>query len=1160
MVAPDAELKINGNLTVSVPNQGLSSSVFTGVYAERFGAINVGGDLAITSTMKMDPKYIPGETSEAFGLYSEGGIIKVAGDAKVALDFDYTPHKMADGEEINVVGIYNEIDTDHSENPEEDVWVGSIIVGGNVDSQVRVKGDVSLVASLLAGGDHPDLLVTKLGNKNSTLNFSTFHEGQGRAYGVYFEDNIAGDGTSLTGATVNISVTSTTSSDPVTAFSAKGGVVKDNKFSDTIFRINSDQLNITSNAVNANARAIEFNGGKLVVGNNDSSVINISALSDKGKSEAVFLEGEASLLHIRGNSTLTGDVSLNAGNLVLSGTSTIKGNLYLNPNSTLYVGVGGEGYEIKIPSNRPNNPLIKVKLEGGPGSLLIEGGASAIKEAGGKIIITESSSYITNFNDAVLSNGVLNPLYVDTTHFKFEDHSFFILNDESLKSKDFDTFRQLMVNYNGRVTPGLTGSVIYDENLVVDSGSGSLSVGNVSLTNSAISVEVKQNESLLITGSGDLINAESGDVDISVTNGSLNVGGNESTGGTISGNIVATDGSSILFDGKDSSIIKNYSVSGNVSLNDNSEMAVHGNAQVQTQNLMVEKGSTVRVGQSTASGVGHLVVNGTLDLQGKFFTDPTWENKTPSKGIVKELKLTNGGSFIVGQNSVGTIGANTDLATSQLVASGHALSKEGVTAALYITSPIDVAQGSLVVDGSLTQVPASTTDGTVNVASNGWLGIALSDATATGKEQVFANGSLVLADNSYLYLNTEAVTTNENLNVILADEVKQDGTVNIKGSSGLWFGYKLTDNVLSAQYDPTSVLLASGLTAPEVTRELLLTNKETAATVTLRGMISDGSYAEAAAYMNRFASFANAGAAHVMAFNAVNLVNNAVEGHGSVLAAYAHERQGLDLWIDVNGFFSKANKYESGKTSYGYRADLAGTTFGADYSFGNNVAAGAAVSIGKGNSRGRGVGSGVKNRFDYWGVNLYSVWATPYANLVGNVGFLQSKNKIEGHGLKGKPDVNTFSLGIKAEKSFAVTDNFAVTPHVGVRYMNIDMKRFNAGGFSYSAEKANLVQFPVGVAFNTEAKTSFGVRIKPVLDLEIAPTAGDRKVKNKFGLVGTGASDTLDTRVANNALYSARLSVQADKGGHTFGLGYRFSGGNDGRVDQTLQAKYRYSF
>ena len=1152
MVAPDAELKINGNLTVSVPNQSLSSSIFTGVYAERFGAINVGGDLAISSTMRMDPKYIPGETSEAFGLYSEGGIIKVAGDAKVALDFDYTPHKMADGEEINVVGIYNEIDTDHSENPEEDVWVGSIIVGGNVDSQVRVKGDVSLVASLLAGGGHPDLLVTKLGNKNSTLNFSTYHEGQGRAYGVYFEDNIAGDGTSLTGTTVNIEVSSTTSSGPVTAFYAKGGIVKGDTFSRTPFRINSDQIKISSRATNADATALEFLGGKLIVGNGGSSVLDISAVSENGNSVAVSLDGESSVLTLRGNSILKGDIKLNAGNLVLAGATTVKGNLDLKSGSTLYV---GGPVEIQVPGGANT-----IDPEGASGSLYIEGGASAIKTAGGKIVINSGSSYVTAFKDAVQSS-VLNTLYSDGHQFEFEETSAFVLNDELISLEDFSNFRKLVIqDFSGKVMPGMLGKLKSDDNLVVDSGSGSLTVGNVSLANSATTVEVNDNESLLITGSGDLINAESGDVDISVTNGSLKVGGKDSTGGLISGNIVATSGASVLFDGKDSSTIKNYSVSGNVSLNDNSEMAVHGNAQVQTQNLTVGKDSTVRVGLSTASGVGHLIVNGTLDLQGKFFTDPTWENKTPSKGIVKELKLTNGGSFIVGQNSVGTIGANTDLASAQLAASGHTLAQGDVTAALYITSPIDVAQGSLVVDGSLTQVPASTTDGTVNVASNGWLGIALSDATATGKEQVFANGSLVLADNSYLYLNTDAVTTNENLNVILADEVKQDGTVNIKGSSGLWFGYKLTDNILSAQYDPTSVLLASGLTAPEVTRELLLTGKDTAATATLRSMISDGNYAGAAAYMNRFASFANAGAAQVMAFNAVNLVNDAVEEHGSVLAAYAHERKGLDLWIDVNGFFSKANKYESGKTNYGYRADLAGTTFGADYSFGNNFAAGASVSIGKGKSRGRGVGSGVKNRFDYWGVNLYSVWATPYVNLVGNVGYLQSKNKIESHGLKGKPDVNTFSVGIKAEKSFAVTDNFAVTPHIGVRYMNIDMKRFKTGGFSYSADKGNLAQFPVGVAFNSEIKTAAGVKIKPVLDLEIAPTAGDRKVKNKFGLVGTSATDTLDTRVANNALYSAKLSVQANKGGHTFGLGYRFSGGNDGRVDQTLQAKYRYSF
>lgn len=316
---------------------------------------------------------------------------------------------------------------------------------------------------------------------------------------------------------------------------------------------------------------------------------------------------------------------------------------------------------------------------------------------------------------------------------------------------------------------------------------------------------------------------------------------------------------------------------------------------------------------------------------------------------------------------------------------------------------------------------------------------------------------------------------------------------------------------------------------------------------------------QAASEINRIALMGTASAAQAMAVNGANLIADTLDQHGSVLAAYAHEKQGADLWIDLSGMTSKASRYQAGSTNYGYKSDIGGATVGADYAFGNGAALGGAVSFGKGSARGQGNGSGIKNDITYWGANVYGVWNTEYANVIGNVGYLQSKNKISHAGYKGKPDVKTFSVGVRVEKPLALNEVITVTPHVGARYLHVDMESFKAGGFKYSAEKANLFQVPFGVAFNGKANVA-SVDVKPFVDVQIAPALGDRKVKNKFALATGGASDSIDSRIANNAMYSAKVGVEAAKGAHAFGLNYGIGSGDKGRVDQVLQAKYRYQF
>lgn len=470
----------------------------------------------------------------------------------------------------------------------------------------------------------------------------------------------------------------------------------------------------------------------------------------------------------------------------------------------------------------------------------------------------------------------------------------------------------------------------------------------------------------------------------------------------------------------------------------------------------------------------------------------------------------------------------------------------------------------------------------LNLSENGRLMLG-NAAEATAEDAAAKTPSVVLGSGANLFIAAgSAIVGTENQSF-----VANEGSSIYLDKARLGQNYQLTEgfgNVdeSKANFATTNRLLGAtlaknedgqlilGVERNDVQLDTIAPNTVNAALATGEGLgverinalldINSGLTTEqAAAEINRIALMGTASAAQAMAVNGANLIADTLDQHGSVLAAYAHKKQGADLWIDLSGMTSKASRYQAGSTNYGYKSDIGGATVGADYAFGNGAALGGAVSFGKGSARGQGNGSGIKNDIRYWGANVYGVWNTEYANVIGNVGYLQSKNKISHVGYKGKPDVKTFSLGVRVEKPLALNEVLTVTPHVGARYLHVDMESFKAGGFKYSAEKANLFQVPFGVALNGKANVA-SVDVKPFVDVQIAPALGDRKVKNKFALATSAASDSIDSRIANNAMYSAKVGVEAAKGAHAFGLNYGIGSGDKGRVDQVLQAKYRYQF
>ncbi len=450
--------------------------------------------------------------------------------------------------------------------------------------------------------------------------------------------------------------------------------------------------------------------------------------------------------------------------------------------------------------------------------------------------------------------------------------------------------------------------------------------------------------------------------------------------------------------------------------------------------------------------------------------------------------------------------------------------------------------------------------GTTTAATGNSLAIA-KDGTVYIKAQPDYDGSSPL-------VNSDHVKAEPGSSVVLLNAANvADGTTvfNVTAPESIQDYIFTTDNLLKKVVDNQVV----GQTASEVFGgDVLLSNAVEASTNStglgaerLNALTSSAnSPVDAKNAINRIALMGTASGAQTVLLNASEMIGDTLNKHGSKLAGYIHDKQGADLWIDVEGYFSKATRYEAGNTDYGFKSDLAGITVGSDYSFGNGIALGGAVSFGTGSARGQGTGHDTKNDVDYWGFNLYSLWNTPYVNLIGSVGYVQSSNEIKQDGFSAKPIAKAFSLALRAEKPFDLTPVLTVTPHIGVRYQHVKLDGFSAGGFDYSSENANLFQIPVGVAFNANLKAPCGAVVKPFVDLSIVPNFGDRKVRNSVSLTGSEITDTFDVRIANNALYNGRIGIEASKGNHSFGLNYGIWAGNKGRVDQLLQAKYRFSF
>ena len=211
--------------------------------------------------------------------------------------------------------------------------------------------------------------------------------------------------------------------------------------------------------------------------------------------------------------------------------------------------------------------------------------------------------------------------------------------------------------------------------------------------------------------------------------GSFTIGIGDETSNTkytLTGSVTVNDGSALNVNGqtnvtggvelKGGSVhVDNGSLKTDITANGNS--TITGAAQVGT--LTGASDSVINIGN--ADKAGNVTVTN-AELKGAtVFLDPIFKDGVEIEGASKMAVAGTDvdGNYVVGQNSVMSFGvANNEKAQETFAKTGLTWGEDAVTAGLYINGTLNVAGGSVVVDGSLEKAPAAPANGTFEAKAN----------------------------------------------------------------------------------------------------------------------------------------------------------------------------------------------------------------------------------------------------------------------------------------------------------------------------------------------------------------------------------------------------------------------------------------------------------
>lgn len=727
----------------------------------------------------------------------------------------------------------------------------------------------------------------------------------------------------------------------------------------------------------------------------------------------------------------------------------------------------------------------------------------------------------------------------------------------------------------------LAGKDVAGINVKQQVGNG-FAVGKLDLGAGSNGVVITNDKEVTLGGSqgGSVITVDGADANVKVVVGTDEAGTAKAAGKLNIGNALATENTNYKLNGdvvvnKDShlNISGQAEITDSVSLNDaninvnkgalkTADLNVTGNNQllgaVNADKLNAVAGASLAIGNN--NGAGKLTVE-TADLNGgMIFLDPAWNVSTGIEGAsglaVKDVTSSLNGAYVAGQNSKLSFGADLAAADAAFARSGEAWSNSGITAGAYVDSTVDVANGSITVDGSLTTAPTTVpANGSVKFADNSMLMVnasKISDTqaaiTGVATADISANSKLYIdnAEKDKTYKIIDGTVANWNVDNILSNNKLLKFTVDTDANT-----VTTTSRSVKAAYGDAVIagdvydaaVRAGGVAADFVAKAAdEHVNADTATQVS--------------AFNSAAALSELAGVEHGT-YAASNLFTDAISEHMSltnekdhdsdIWAKYIHSKENID-GLAVVGADSK------------YDVNYNGIVVGADLYKNGKATIGAALSYVDGSVKGNALAARTENDATYYGVSIYGGIQNEDSAVICDISYLHGKNDItqrnSGTTLTADAKSDAFSIGVRAEKSLKAGVGKFV-PYAGIRYMHLGTGNYNNSiGMSYDGDDMNLWLLPVGVKYSADVKAGSWT-IRPIAEIGYVWNMGDRDATQTVSL--NGASNGFGYDVADNGSYIGRFVVEAEKANVTYGLGYEYQKGDSVKANKWM-ANVNWSF
>ena len=488
-----------------------------------------------------------------------------------------------------------------------------------------------------------------------------------------------------------------------------------------------------------------------------------------------------------------------------------------------------------------------------------------------------------------------------------------------------------------------------------------------------------------------------------------------------------------------------------------------------------------------------------------FFLDPIWQEgaviSDASSLALTDLSSGVTSKFIVGQNSVLSLGATTAVAEQAFADIAHVNGKtwgRDITAAAYIDKPFDLGTtGGIIVDGTLSS--SSTTVPTVNAGT----------VTVNGKGMMIVNQDNVKPGSLITTGGTDAAT--------------------VAFATGAYLA------IVNAKKDAAPVKLANLVTGAGevqiVTDNPFFSGEIASNTVTTKFESESG-----------LAAIASTGI-QSMARRADFVMSETVANRTSLDQQL---NAGVNLWVDVTGEHYEADKLDNNGN---FRSDAGYAMFGGDMQVAEGFTAGMALQYGDASVRSDI--SSIKNSIKNYGLTAYAGQKFGDAKVVGELAWLKSENKITASqtAMNQKLDVNVYSAGVRAQYELAA-GAFKFVPSIGLRVSHLETDDMTIGTIKATDSDLTYVQMPISLRISGGEVSASGWTFAPSFKVAYVPTFGDKEIK-----VYGASQDVLDMSPVQ-----ADFGLRAVNGNLMFNADMMIGGGEYGTSSIGGKVGVKYVF